>query len=100
MDKTQNTSVESLALKIFEWHRCRSVYRIAQKRMADAGHVYPDLVGSSCFQASFDMSIATETLKHPVMSHCLFSVSFIDAHLFPVRRIPSYGPVDGALIFF
>ena len=41
----------------------------------------------SCFKPAFDIGKLLKPLQDPVMSHCRTSVSLIDTHLLPVRRM-------------
>lgn len=70
-----------------------------QQRMADAGHVNPDLMGSSRLQAALQVSEASEPLQYPVMGDGISTASFIYGHFFPVHRMSADGSVYRALFF-
>ena len=57
MHKAQPPGMEALTLQPF-LRRGRAVSKISQQRVADAGHVYPDLVGAAGLQAAENVGVA------------------------------------------
>ena len=78
----------------------RTIYSISKKWMADTGHMYTDLMGTSCFQAAFHIRILSKPFQNLIMSDSVFSVFVINCHFFPVCRVTPDRTFNGSCVFF
>ena len=63
MLKAQDHGMEGLSLERRKRTLFRSVENISQKRMADTGHVYPDLMRPAGFQLAFNIGIVSKPFR-------------------------------------
>ena len=76
----------------------RPVDCVAQKGMANVGHMHPDLVGAAGLQSALDMGIALIPAQNAPVSHGP-AAGGIDSHFLPVCFMPGNGSVHCAGIF-
>src|SRR5699024_1177231 len=68
--------------------------------MADAGKMYPDLMGPPSFQLTFNISITAEPLKNLKVSHRLLASPDMNSHFLPFHRMTPNGSFYSTIIFF
>ena len=64
-------------------HLGRPVHRIAQKGMADTGHMDADLVGPAGFQGTLDIRVLAQPFQNLVVGHGRTALSRVYRHFFP-----------------
>lgn len=97
MNKAKAPCVEALTLQTFIGGR-GAVGIVAQQRVADAGHVDPDLVGATGLQTAADMGIAPISGDDLPVGHGRLCVFTGDSHALSVRRMAAYGRVHRAAV--
>ena len=96
VDEPQTHRVEALSRQT-RYRLLRAVHRVPQNRVADIGHVYPDLMGASRLQTAPHMG-------HPRIPGDDLPVGHSGPspgnhrHLLPIRRVPSDGRVHRAAV--
>ena len=96
MGQGQPGRVQGLALQA-QFGPGRAIDRVPGHRMAQGGHMHPDLVGAAGFQPGFQQRKGPIALQHPPMGHRR-PAGRIDGHALAVRSAPADGGVDRALV--
>ena len=99
MNKSQSLGMEALALKALD-HLFRAIDRIAGYWMSDISHVYPNLVGPTCFQPQLQLGKTAKILYNLKVGNRFFAISLCDRHLLAIHWMPPNGSDHLTLFFF
>ena len=72
------------------------VQKISNQRMSNCLHMHPDLMSSSCLQLTFYQCLIRSCFQHFVMSHCPFSMCFVNAALDHRFCLPTDRQINGS----
>ena len=97
MYKAPPPGVEALSLQPF-LRRGGAVSEIPQKRVADAGHVYPDLMGAAGLQAAENVGVAPVGGQQLPVCDSRLGILIRDGHTLAVDGVAAYGFVDGTAV--
>ena len=75
-----------------------TVFRVANKRMSDGGHVHTDLMCPPCFQPAGYDGMPAQSFDYLKMSNCCFAMLSNDSHFFSVLGMPADGCFDSSRI--